>query len=418
LEVGDRSSRVRHQARRYDTTVAHALIPLWEASDRLCGKHLKTLLPVLYPALVRNGHLSPDALVDRSLAAISAATIDRLLRHERMAQLAARGGRRATVLRRKILPQMYSRQTYSVPGYLSIDLLAHCGERAVGPSVHSVRLVDLFSGWTESSPLLLREPSAMIACLEAMTKTLPMQLRGLVVGADLASFQEALRSFCADRQLTMSCEMHGDKPRKRLAGRSDLVVPPLSGSRRLEGVAAAEGLSRLYAVSGPYINFFSHSYVLGANAFNKQRSARPTRPDTPYARLLGTGALGKHDHIRLEETAQSLDPLQLLAQVRASQTHLRILAAGFVLQSRGRTRGEADVPGAGAGGKSQLQRHWRTHEDRFEAAWPTILAWRASNPDVSGKEVFDRLRREFPGVFREGQLRSLQRRLKQTRSRT
>jgi hypothetical protein len=30
---------------------------LWEASDRVCGKRLKALLPILLPALERYGHL-------------------------------------------------------------------------------------------------------------------------------------------------------------------------------------------------------------------------------------------------------------------------------------------------------------------------------------------------------------------------
>jgi hypothetical protein len=31
---------------------------LWEASDRVCGKRLRALLPILVPAFERNGHLT------------------------------------------------------------------------------------------------------------------------------------------------------------------------------------------------------------------------------------------------------------------------------------------------------------------------------------------------------------------------
>ena len=51
----------RRQTRRrpslYDEAARGALIVLWEASDRVCGKRLKALLPILLPALERNGHL-------------------------------------------------------------------------------------------------------------------------------------------------------------------------------------------------------------------------------------------------------------------------------------------------------------------------------------------------------------------------
>jgi len=53
---------------------------LWEASDRICGKRLKALLPSLIEAMERHGHLRLQDGVKEQLLVISAATIDRLLR--------------------------------------------------------------------------------------------------------------------------------------------------------------------------------------------------------------------------------------------------------------------------------------------------------------------------------------------------
>ena len=52
---------------------------LWEASDRVCGKRLRPLLPILLEAIERHGHMQPAADVKASLLAMSAATIDRAL---------------------------------------------------------------------------------------------------------------------------------------------------------------------------------------------------------------------------------------------------------------------------------------------------------------------------------------------------
>jgi hypothetical protein len=49
---GDRRPRV------YDEAAWQALIVLWEASDRVCGKRLMAVFPILLPALERNGHLT------------------------------------------------------------------------------------------------------------------------------------------------------------------------------------------------------------------------------------------------------------------------------------------------------------------------------------------------------------------------
>ena len=56
-----------------------ALIVLWEAADRICGKRLKAILPTLIPTMERHGHLTLDSTVRQLLLAVSPATIDRLL---------------------------------------------------------------------------------------------------------------------------------------------------------------------------------------------------------------------------------------------------------------------------------------------------------------------------------------------------
>lgn len=43
--------------RLYDEAVRQALVVLWEAGDRVCGKRLKVLIPVLVDAMERHGHL-------------------------------------------------------------------------------------------------------------------------------------------------------------------------------------------------------------------------------------------------------------------------------------------------------------------------------------------------------------------------
>src|ERR1035441_482347 len=60
----------------YDQAVQQALVTLWETSDRVCGKRLKALLPVLLAALEKHGHMAVDPAVKTSLLALSAATMD------------------------------------------------------------------------------------------------------------------------------------------------------------------------------------------------------------------------------------------------------------------------------------------------------------------------------------------------------
>ena len=69
--------RPRRARRVYDDAVREALIVVWEASDRICGKRLRPLLPILVEAMERHGHLQLVPEVRTRLLAMSAATIDR-----------------------------------------------------------------------------------------------------------------------------------------------------------------------------------------------------------------------------------------------------------------------------------------------------------------------------------------------------
>jgi hypothetical protein len=52
-----RRSGPRPARRLYNAAVREALIVLWEASDRVCGKRLRPLVPILVEAMERHGHL-------------------------------------------------------------------------------------------------------------------------------------------------------------------------------------------------------------------------------------------------------------------------------------------------------------------------------------------------------------------------
>ena len=55
---------------------------------------------------------------------------------------------------------------------------------------------------------------------------------------------------------------------------------------------------------------------------------------------------------------------------------------------------------------------WRTHPDAFEQVWPRLKGMLDGNPGLEAKTLFDHLQREQPGRYADGQLRTLQRRVK------
>ena len=60
----------------------------------------------------------------------------------------------------------------------------------------------------------------------------------------------------------------------------------------------------------------------------------------------------------------------------------------------------------------KVEHTWRTREDRFAEVWDGVKAHLELNPGLEAKALFEHLQREHPGRFSDGQLRTLQRRIK------
>src|SRR3954451_13631239 len=138
-------SAPRPERRLYDEAVHQALIVIWEASDRVCGKRLKALAPILVEVMERHGHLQLAAEVRTRLLAMSAATMDRALRPVR-AQ-AGGGTRRRTApssaVRRSVPVRTFADWHDPPPGFVEADLVAHSGPSASGSFVQTLVLTDI-----------------------------------------------------------------------------------------------------------------------------------------------------------------------------------------------------------------------------------------------------------------------------------
>jgi hypothetical protein len=131
LRVGQPSRRSgsRPGRRLYDEAIQEALIVVWEAPDRVCGKRLRALVPILVEAMERHSHLQLAPEVRAGLEAMSAATIDRVLHEAREPG----GGRKrchaplSAAIRRNVPVRTFDGWNDPAPGFVEVDLVAHSG---------------------------------------------------------------------------------------------------------------------------------------------------------------------------------------------------------------------------------------------------------------------------------------------------
>ena len=422
------AGRRRGRPRVYDEAASEALIVLWEASDRICGKRLKPLLPVLLPALEGHGHLCLNVHVREHLLAMSAATIDRLLAGPRTAAGGRRRRPKATAgLRRAVPVRTFADWHDPAPGFVEADLVAHSGPSMAGSFVWTLTLTDVASGWTDCAALLVREGSLVVDALDRFRVALPFPLLGVDTDNGSEFLNNDLVTFCTQHHIefTRSRPYHKND-QAWVEQKNGAVVRRLVGYGRLEGVAAAEALARLYAASRLFVNFFQPSFKLAEKTRVGGRvRKRYHAPETPCARLLASDAIALPVKDRLRALLGTLDPLRLLDEIRTVQHHLAGLAAGEAvhalpdrdadleqfLESLAHAWREGEVRPTHRRGPTP-RRYWRTRRDPFETTWPRIVTWLETEPHRTAKELLDRLRREHPGAFAPGQLRTLQRRVK------
>ena len=202
LRGGQPSQRsgLRLGRRVYDDAVREVLIVLWEASDRVCGKRLRPLVPILVEAMERHGHVQLAPEVRAGLLAMSAATMDRSLQAAR-GQTGGRTRRRtvpSAAVRRSVAVRTFEEWDDPAPGFVKADLVAHSGPTAKGSFVQTLTLTDIATGWTECAPVLVREQRLLMEGLGEVRKLLPFPLLGFDTDNDSVFMNETVRDYCKE----------------------------------------------------------------------------------------------------------------------------------------------------------------------------------------------------------------------------
>jgi hypothetical protein len=424
----------RHRV--YDEAFVAKLIVFWEAADRISGKRLVPLLPLLVSALERHGRLVLDAATRSKVLQVSPATADRLLRAAR--QQAACGRVRRSLAAnslKKRIPVRTSGDVKDPPiGMFEIDLVCHGGETMAGSFIHSLVLTDHASGWTECVALIVRDSALVVEGIANVRARLPFAIRGLDSDNGSEFINEHLVRYCEEN----SIEFTRSRPYQKndqawVEQKNGAIVRKMVGYARYEGLVAAQCFARFYAALRLYVNFFQPSFkLLEKRRVGARVKKRYLRPATPCDRLIVSPEIDDDTRARLRTIRERLDPIALLERIRTEQRVLAEIASGTI--STAITPPDTDLDQfvqslaiAFRGGEVRAThrtprklpaapRHWRTRADPFDDVWNVLEHRLEQTPDMTALGLFEALRLEHPGRYSDGQLRTLQRRVKAWRT--
>ena len=323
--------RRRGRPRRYGAPVAAALRVAWEATDRLCSGRLHPFLPELVKALRRHGEKTMTAEVEAQLCQMSPSTIDRLLRPWRRL-----GGRRpftttkpGSLLKGAIPIRTFGEWEEGRPGFLEVDLVAHCGESTEGFYLTTLCAVDVATGWVECQGVWGKGQERVGGAVHHIAQRLPFPLLGLDSDNGSEFINHHLYAYCQRNGITFT----RSRPYKKndschVEQKNWSVVRRLVGYDRYTSRTALEQLNHLYDLVRLYVNFFQpgmklqHKTRHGAKVHKVYDTAQ-----TPYQRLLKSGVLSAQQTDALAKLYHTLNPVRLLARINQALEQLWTLAA-------------------------------------------------------------------------------------------
>jgi hypothetical protein len=329
LRRGYQSGRERRgRGRVYTGAVISALVTIWRVCGCICGKRLQPFLPEMVAVLERHEELVLDEETKALLLQISAATIDRKLRPYRLEQGRGRSTTKpGTLLKQSIPIRTFADWDEATPGFVEMDLVAHCGETTEGQYLNTLTATDVATGWTECFLLRHRSQHAVSAAMDTLRQRLPFPLLGIDCDNDSVFINGTLTRYCADNKISFTRSRPWKKNDQAwVEQKNGAVVRRTVGYRRYTSAAAAHLLEAIHADLHAYVNFFQPVQKLvekrrdGAKIYKRYDEAR-----TPHQRAMATASVHPICKVRLKQEYGQLNPAQLRRQIDDNLRRLRQL---------------------------------------------------------------------------------------------
>jgi hypothetical protein len=424
----------RTRQRKYSQEVQEALVLIWEATSRICSKRLVPFLPEMVAAMERHGHLSLSADVRERLLSISSSTVDRLLFPFRQGEKPTGLGttKPGQLLKKQIAIRTFTEWDDQEPGFMEADLVAHCGNYTGGAFLHTLVLTDVATGWTEFEALLVRGQETVLQALHQIQACIPFSLLGLDTDNGSEFINYALLYYCQEEKITFTrCRPYKKNDQCFVEQKNGAIIRRFVGYDRFTGILPCRALQALYQPLRLYVNFFQPSVKLisktreGSKVYRKYDQAQ-----TPYQRILAEDSISAATKLKLTEQFQSLDPLELKHRIDTAQEQLWQYADLRSLRSPKPPPVELDALFQAHEQKNKLSsrerfyrrtkrkithskpRYWRTRKDPFAEVWQEVEQQLQLTPQISAKALFLALQQKYPRKFTDGQLRTLQRRVR------
>ena len=298
----------------YHGEVVQALEKIWEIYGHICSKRLQPFLPEGIRVLERCQELKLSEETKALLLKISSASIDRCLRSIRLQTSHGLSTTKPGSRLKNLLPvRTFTEWDEERPGFLEIDLVAHCGNTTEGQFLCTLTCTDLCTGWTEVTGLRHRSQEAVSEAIHRMRQRLPFPLLGIDSDNGSEFINDLLYRYCLNEEITFTRSRPYQKnDQAHVEQKNWSVVRHTVGYDRWETEQELALLESIYDDLRLYINFFQPSLKLIAKErIDKKTRKRYDSAKTPYQRVLDRKDISLQAKARLVNLYLQLNPAEL-----------------------------------------------------------------------------------------------------------
>ncbi|MES2094576.1 MAG: DDE-type integrase/transposase/recombinase [Actinomycetota bacterium] len=320
------------RGRKYSYAALKVLIEVWTFLGEPCGKYLAAIMEDSLSRLVRHGELKrvADRLSDQvwdELMAMSPATIDRYLAPTRATRYpeAKSATRAGDTLRSQIKVRRAGDELEQRPGFLEIDLVAHCGHTLKGEFLWTLTATDVFLGWTLNVAIKNRASKHVIESMGLVEAALPYPITGLDMDNGSEFINYDLVAWCEARTIAMTrARLYKSNDNAHVEQKNGAVVRRHAFRYRYETPAEMNLLNELWHLVNLRKNHLLPTVkAIGWRETKAGRKARIyDKPATPHQRLVASGALDETTAAALDQVAEPLNPAEITRRINRIQQQL------------------------------------------------------------------------------------------------
>jgi hypothetical protein len=315
-------NRLKGKTKTYKTIycgeVVRALEQIWEIYGQICSKRLQPILPEAIKVLERCQEINISKDTKELLLKISPASIDRCLRPIRIKLSHGLSTTKPGSLLKKLIPvHTFTEWDEEQPGFMEIDLVAHCGNTTEGQYLNTLTCTDICTGWTDVTGLSHRSQQAVSEAIHLMRQRLPFPLLGIDSDNGGEFINDLLYRYCLEEKITFTrSRPYKKNDQAHVEQKNWSVVRHTVGYDRWETEQELVLLESIYDDLRLYINFFQPSVKLIAKErIGNQIVKRYDTAKSPYQRVLERKDISVEAKARLMNLYVQLNPAELRRQL-------------------------------------------------------------------------------------------------------